>query len=142
MKPLTIGQIARRADVGVETVRFYERQGLLEQPDRRSSGYRQYTEDAVRRLQFIKRAKAVGFTLREIADLIALRLDPTTTRAEVRKQAEGKLAAIDRKIDDLRRMRAALFRLVEACDGHGSLAGCPILDALDGTAHELNARAR
>lgn len=131
MKPLTIGQLARRAGVGVETVRFYEREGLLEEPARRSSGYRQYDEEVVRRLQFIKRAKALGFTLGEIADLIAIRIDPSTTRAEVRQRAETKLAAIKAKIHDLRQMQTALCRLVEACDGHGTLAGCPILDALD-----------
>jgi Hg(II)-responsive transcriptional regulator len=136
MKPLTIGQLARRAGVGVETVRFYERQGLLEEPARRSSGYRQYGEEVVRRLQFIKRAKALGFTLQEIADLIALRLDPATTRAEVRQKAVDKLTTIEGKIHDLKRMGDALRKLVEACDGQGPLAGCPILDALDGTTPE------
>jgi Hg(II)-responsive transcriptional regulator len=139
MKPLTIGQVARRAGVGVETVRFYERGGLIDEPARRASGYRQNIEEAVRRLQFIKRAKALGFTLREVADLIALRLDPATTREEVRQQAHGKLIAIDRKIHDLQRMKEALLKLVESCDGHGPLAGCPILDALDGPDDEAAA---
>lgn len=128
---LSISELARRAGVGVETVRFYERQGLLEVPTRRASGYRQYTAEAVRRLQFIRRAKTLGFTLREIAELIALRLDPATTRAEVRQQAVAKLADIDARIRDLRQMREALRRLTAACDGHGPLEGCPILEALD-----------
>ncbi|MCH8048022.1 MAG: MerR family transcriptional regulator, partial [Planctomycetes bacterium] len=76
---LTIGQLARRAEVGVETVRFYEREGLLEEPARRPSGYRQYDEGVVDRLRFIRRAKQLGFTLKEIRELLSLRLDPATT---------------------------------------------------------------
>ena len=91
MKTLTIGQVARRAGVGVETVRFYERQGLLDEPDRRESGYRQYTEAVILRLRFIRRAKELGFTLKEIRELIALRRDPSATRAEVRQQATAKI---------------------------------------------------
>src|SRR4051794_20492053 len=119
MKPLTIGQLARRAGVGVETVRFYERQGLLEEPDRRASGYRQYPEEVVARLRFIRRAKDLGFTLGEIKELLALRLDPGATRADVRRQAEDKLAAIAAKIHDLQRMQAALRRLTDACHSAG-----------------------
>src|ERR1041384_5413921 len=98
MKPLTIGEVARRAGVGVETVRFYERQGLLAEPPRRGSGYRQYDQEAVAVLRFIRRAKELGFTLREIKGLLALRLDASATRAEVRKQAEAKLADIEARI--------------------------------------------
>jgi Hg(II)-responsive transcriptional regulator len=131
MKPLTIGEVARRASVGVETVRFYEREGLLEEPARRQSGYRQYGEGAVARLRFIRRAKALGFTLKEIRELLALRLDPGATRADVRRRAEGKVADIEAKIRDLTAMRQALLRLTAACDGQGPAAGCPILEALD-----------
>jgi DNA-binding transcriptional MerR regulator len=131
MKPFTIGQVASRAGVGVETVRFYERRGLLEEPARRASGYRQYSEDAVRRLLLVKKAKALGFTLREIADLIGLRLEPGSTRSDVRGRAEAKVADIDAKISDLQGMRIALAKLIAACDGHGPLDGCPILAALD-----------
>ena len=136
MNLLTIGQLAQQAGVGIETVRFYERQGLLEEPDRRASGYRQYPPDVVARLRFIRRAKELGFTLKEIKELIALRLDPGATGADVRRQAEAKLADIAAKIRDLERMQAALRRLTTACHGHGSLAGCPILDALDTLEHE------
>ncbi len=89
MTVLTIGQLARRADVGVETVRFYQRKGLLAEPDRRPSGYRQYDEAIVDRLRFIKRAKELGFTLNEIKELLSLRLDPSTTCADVKNRAEA-----------------------------------------------------
>src|SRR3954451_20796962 len=114
MKPLTIGTVARRAGVGVETVRFYEREGLLDEPARRASGYRQYAEEAIDRLRFIRRAKQLGFTLREIKGLLALRLDAGAERADVRRHAEAKIADIDAKIADLARMREALVRLTDA----------------------------
>ena len=132
MKPLTIGQVARRAEVGVETVRFYEQQGLLEEPARRESGYRQYPEDVVARLRFIKRAKELGFTLKEIRELLALRVEPGTTCAEVKQRAEAKIADIEAKLDSLRRMKQALVKLTKACGGRGTASDCPILDALDG----------
>src|ERR687885_2847805 len=97
MAALTIGQIARRAGVGVETVRFYERQGLLEEPARKESGYRQYAEEVVARLRFIRRAKRLGFSLKEITDLLALRLDPEATAADVKRRAEAKVADIEAK---------------------------------------------
>lgn len=131
MKPLSIGEVARRAGVGIETVRFYERQGLLEEPDRKASGYRQYGEEAVSVLRFIRRAKQLGFTLKEIQGLLALRLDAAATRADVRRQARSKLADVEEKIRDLQRMRDALLRLVDTCHGEGPAEGCPILKALD-----------
>src|SRR5262245_9411900 len=130
MRLLTIGQVARRAGIGVETVRFYERQGLLEQPARGDSGYRQYAEDVVGRLRFIRRAKELGFTLKEIAELLALRLDPDTSCGEVRGRAKAKIDDIDTKIRDLQRMRRALDKLVASCRGRGPISACPILDAL------------
>src|SRR5947208_17062014 len=134
MEILTIGQVARQAGVGVETVRFYEREGLLEEPARRESGYRQYEEGAVFRLRFIRRAKELGFTLREIAELLALRDDPDASRADVRQRAEAKVADIEARIRDLQRMRDALSRLTAACHGEGPATdGCPILEALSGT---------
>lgn len=131
MKALTIGQVARRAEVGIETVRFYERQGLLEEPARRDSGYRQYEEGVVARLRFIRRAKELGFSLKEIKELLALRVDPTTTCAEVRSKAEAKLADIEEKINTLRRMKKALKRLTQTCSGRGPTSECPILEALE-----------
>jgi Hg(II)-responsive transcriptional regulator len=133
MKTLTIGQLARQAGVGIETVRFYERKGLLEEPARRASGYRQYDEEVVVRLHFIRRAKELGFTLREIADLLALRDDPDTSRADVRQRAVAKVADIEARIRDLQRMKDALRRLAATCQGDGPAVTCPILEALNGT---------
>jgi MerR family mercuric resistance operon transcriptional regulator len=133
MQRLTIGQLAGLADVGVETVRFYERQGLIDEPPRRVSGYRQYPPEAVARIRFIRRAKKLGFSLKEIKELLALRLDPHTTCGDVRDRAEEKLADIRQKIAALDGMRAALERLTAACDGDGSVSDCPILEALEET---------
>jgi MerR family copper efflux transcriptional regulator len=135
MPTLTIGQVAREAGIGVETVRFYEREGLLAEPARRPSGYRQFEPDAVDQLRFIKQAQRLGFTLREIKELLALRLEPGATRAQVRQRAVDKIADIDRRIADLRRMKKALAPLIEACDGKGQLDGCPILAAIDKPCH-------
>lgn len=131
MKPLTIGQVAQRAGIGVETVRFYERQGLLEEPARRESGYRQYTDGVVSRLRFIRRAKELGFSLKEIKELLALRVDPATTCREVKEQAEAKITDIEGKIASLQRMKRALVKLTAVCRGQGPTSECPILDALD-----------
>jgi Hg(II)-responsive transcriptional regulator len=131
MRPLTIGQLARRAGVGIETVRFYERRGLLAEPARKGSGYRQYPEDVVDRLLFIRRAQGLGFSLREIADLLALRGDPAAACAEVKERAEARVAQIEDQIRDLQRMRDALFGLTGACPGHSAVSDCPILGALD-----------
>lgn len=131
MNSLTIGQLAKNAGVGVETVRFYERKGLLASPNRRPSGYRQYGEEVVNRLRFIKRAKELGFTLNEIKDLLSLRLDPTTTCADVKERAEEKIDDIEAKIRTLRRMKNALVKVTKACSGRGGTSECPILEALD-----------
>jgi MerR family copper efflux transcriptional regulator len=131
MKALSIGQVAKQAGIGVETVRFYERQGLLEEPDRKASGYRQYDAEAVSVLRFIRRAKELGFTLKKIKGLLALRFDRSATRSDVRRQARAKLTDIEEKIRDLQRMRDTLLRLVDTCHGDGPATGCPILEALD-----------
>jgi Hg(II)-responsive transcriptional regulator len=132
MKTLSVGQVAKRAGVGVETVRFYERQGLLDEPARKESGYRQYGDDAVAVLRFIRRAKELGFTLNEIKGLLALRLDGSATRSDVREQATAKVGGIEAKIRDLQRMRDALSGLIATCHGDGPATGCPILEALNG----------
>ncbi len=131
MSSLTIGQLAKRADVGVETVRFYERRGLLAEPDRRPSGYRQYDEGVVDRLRFIKRAKELGFTLNEIKELLSLRLDPTTTCADVKSRAEEKIDDIHERIRTLQRMKKAIVKVTKACSGRGGVDECPILEALE-----------
>jgi MerR family mercuric resistance operon transcriptional regulator len=132
MKLLTRGRIAQLAGVGVETVRFYEQEGLLAKPARTPSGYRQYGEDVVGRLQFIQRAKEIGFTLNEIKELLSLRVDPDTTCEDVRARAEGKIADIEDKIRTLQRMKKALVRLTQECCEKGGGSECPILEALDG----------
>lgn len=133
MKPLTIGQVAQRAGVGIETVRFYEREGLLNRPARSpSSGYRLYDEEVIARLRFILRAKELGFTLNEINELLSLRVDAGASCADVKARAEVKIVTIEEKIRTLQRMRTALVRLTKACREMGGGAECPILDALDG----------
>lgn len=133
MAGFTIGSLAKQAQIGVETVRFYERQGLLEPPQRKESGYRQYDEQTVHLLQFIRRAKQLGFTLKEIKSLLALQSDVTTPRSEIRRQTQQKIAEIDAKIEDLQRIRRDLKSLTDKCHGDGSIEGCPILGALHGT---------
>ncbi len=129
--PLTIGRLARAAGVGAETVRFYEREGLIEAPPRTAAGYRQYPPETVERLGFIRRAKALGFSLDEIRELLALR-EPDQDRSRVKAITERKIADIDQRISELERMRAALAELDQQCSGHGPVAGCPIIEALNG----------
>lgn len=129
---MTIGEMAKNAGVGVETVRFYEREGLLPEPPRRSSGYRQYSPEALRRLQFIRRTKELGFSLEEIRDLMELRVDPHTSCGEVKRRAEDKITDIERKMAELGRMKKALGRLASSCSGRGPTSTCPILDAMEG----------
>lgn len=131
MNDLTTGQLAKRAQVNVETIRYYERRGLLPEPPRREGGYRQYPEEAVSRLLFIKRAKELGFSLNEIKELLSLRTDPESTRLDFKQQAELKLTRIEEKIGELQRMREALKKLVATCDGRGPMSECPILEALE-----------
>ncbi len=131
MEILSIGQVARRAGVGVETVRFYEREGLLEEPPRRASGYRQYSEQVVTRLRFIKRAKLLGFSLKEITELLLLRVDAQTSCEEVKQRTEAKIAEVERKVLELQRMRQALLQVASLCTGQGPTSRCPMLDALD-----------
>lgn len=128
---MTIGELARRAGVNVQTVRYYERRGLLAEPHRTPSGYRQYTDATLDRLRFIKRAQELGFTLSEIEELLVLRLDPRTTAAQVKARAEAKIEDVDRRIHDLERIRHALTHLAGRCrGGHGPVGDCPLLDVM------------
>ena len=131
MKPLTIGTVARQAGVGVETIRFYERVGLIEDPPRRESGYRQYPEEAVARVRFVRRAKDLGFTLKEIKELLSLRASPKSRCVDVRMRAEAKIEDIERKVRALQGMKKALVKLTAACRGRGPVTKCPILEALE-----------
>jgi MerR family copper efflux transcriptional regulator len=133
MRPITIGALSKAAGVGVETVRFYERKGLLRAPHRRTSGYRLYDQDAIERLRFIRRAKSIGFTLNEILELLTLCDDPSARRMDVRAQATRKIAEIDVKVSDLLAMRQSLDRLLNSCEGDGPASGCPIITALKDT---------
>ena len=128
---LTIGQLARSAGVGVETVRFYERQGLLDPPERKASGYRCFDHEVVARLRFIRRAKELGFTLKEIKELLSLRLDSKSDCAAIKQRAQAKIKDIDDRIDTLQRMKEALIKLTKECRGKGPTSECPILDALE-----------
>ena len=125
---LTIGKLAQAAGVGVETIRFYERKGLLAQPPRPSAGARRYAPHAIERVTFIRQAQELGFTLAEIKELLALRLDPGTSCAEVKARAEVKIADIESKMDRLRHMREALAEITLSCSGSGPTSECPILD--------------
>ena len=130
-KGLTIGQVARRAGFGIETVRFYERKGLIDEPPRRTSGYRQYPASVISRLRFIKRAKDLGFSLREIKELLSLRVEPTTTCSDIQKRAEAKIADVEGKIRSLKRMKEVLTRLTASYGGVGPVSECPIVEALE-----------
>jgi MerR family transcriptional regulator, copper efflux regulator len=128
---MKIGEVADRGGVNLQTIRYYEREGLLPQPPRLPSGYRVYTQPTVRRVRFIKRAQELGFTLAEIRELLSLRVDPERDRSEVRAIAEAKGLDIEEKIRTLSAMKEALVRLTEHCSGHGPASECPILESLD-----------
>jgi MerR family mercuric resistance operon transcriptional regulator len=131
MTSMKIGEVADRGGVNLQTIRYYEREGLLPQPPRLPSGYRVYSEPTVRRVRFIKRAQELGFTLAEIRELLSLRIDHDRDRSEVRAIAEAKVADIQEKIRTLSSMKDALVRLTEHCRGHGPASECPILESLD-----------
>jgi MerR family mercuric resistance operon transcriptional regulator len=133
MNFLTIGQLAERAGVGVETIRFYERKGLIAEPPRSSAGFRHYAPDAVRRVGFIRKAKALGFSLKEIRELLSLRVGPGSTSADVRARAKAKISEIDERIMGLKETKKALAALTASCRGRGPLSECPILDELEGS---------
>lgn len=128
---MRIGEFARRAEVNVQTVRYYERRGLLPEPERSPAGYREYTPKLLERLQFIRRAQELGFTLNEIDDLLALRTDPRTTADQVKARAEAKMEDIDTRIQDLRQIRHALQHLAGQCQGgSGPTGDCPLLEEM------------
>jgi len=131
MKRLTIGQVAKLAEIKIETIRYYERFRLLPEPIRSQSGYRQYSDDVVKRLQFIKNAKELGFSLKEISELFALRVKSRTTCGDIKKRAENKINDIEDKIKILQKMKNALKKLSAECKGKGPVGECPILDNID-----------
>ncbi len=131
MKSLTIGHLAKQAGVNLETVRYYERRDLLPRPPRSASGYRLFPVEAARRLRFIRRAQELGFSLKEIRELLSLRVSRTTRSADIRARAEAKVADIEAKIRSLESMKKTLRKLTRICDGCAPMAECPILESLD-----------
>ena len=128
---MRIGELAKAAGVGVETLRYYERRGLLAEPARRQSGYRAYEPEAVDVVRFIKRAQQLGFSLKEIQELLALRSGQGTCR-DVRERAQTKLEDIDEKLRQLEAMKSALEQLVHQCAGRRrSTRYCPIIEAME-----------
>ncbi len=131
MPEMTIGKAARKAGVGIETIRFYERRGLIAQPPKpRDAGFRVYPEQTVQRIRFIRQAQELGFSLREIDELLSLRADPSADCSDVRERAAAKLEEVDRKMEQLGQIRAALNELIAACPGTGALRACSIMEAL------------
>lgn len=128
---LTIGRLAKTVGVNVQTVRFYERKRLVVPPARKPSGYRLYGDEAVRRLRFIKNAQALGFTLREIAELLSLRVGSPARCGDVQRRAQAKLEQVEAKVRDLRALAEALRGLIVACRAGQPTNGCPILQNLE-----------
>ncbi len=130
MDGLTVGKLSKQTGVAVETLRYYERRGLLPAAQRSASGYRLFAPDTAGRLRFIRRAQALGFSLEEITELLSLSDDPGKSAAEVKRLTQSKLADIELRIRDLQRMKRGLSALDRRCSGHGSTGKCPILGAL------------
>jgi MerR family mercuric resistance operon transcriptional regulator len=132
MEHLTRGRVAREGGVNIETIRYYERRGLLPKAGRLVSGYRAFQPEAVRRIRFIKHAQALGFSLKEIKELLSLRVTPRARCADVRARAEAKIGEIEEKIRALRAMKRTLKKLVSECmSGSAPATDCPILESLD-----------
>lgn len=131
MDGLTIGELAKQAQVNRETVRYYERRRLLGPPPRSPSGYRLFSEEALRRLRFIRHAKALGFSLNEIRELLALRVSSVDACERMRDRTQAKIEDIERKVRALQRMKSVLSRLSAACSQRRTTVNCPILDTLE-----------
>jgi MerR family copper efflux transcriptional regulator len=130
MESMGIGALAKRAGVGIDTVRYYERNALLSPRARLASGYRRYSELELVRLRFIRRAQALGFSLKEVRDLLAISAQRDVAR--IKRTAQRKLTDIEQRMAALERVRDGLATLITACPGHGRAADCPILNALGG----------
>ena len=127
---MTIGKLARHSGVSIDSIRFYERKGLLEEPLRTESNYRMYSVNAAQRLRFIKKSQKLGFSLEEIKELLRLSHDASASKADIKQITEGKIADIRVRIQDLGRMLKALKQMDECCDGQGPATECPILKSL------------
>lgn len=124
---VTIGVLAQQSGLGIETIRYYEREGLLPKPMRTASNYRTYGDDAGRRLRFIRRAKDLGFTLQEIRKLLDLSANSHADAGHFKAVAKEKIGWIDQRLQELQAMREVLARAIDACPGHGSKEKCPVL---------------
>jgi MerR family mercuric resistance operon transcriptional regulator len=131
MENVTIGKLAKNSGVNIETIRYYERRGLIQKPMKKPSGYRQYPPETTTRIRFIKHAQELGFSLNEITELLSLRLDRKTPCLQVKKRAEAKISDIEKKMQILQKMKKALVNLTNSCSGRGPVSECPILEALD-----------
>lgn len=131
MEKLTTGQLAKNAGVNIETIRFYERRGLLDKPPRNQSGHRQYGGADVMRTKFIKRAQSLGFSLKEIEELLKIKIEPGVTCGDIKKRIDAKKLNVEQKINDLSHMRSALNSLSRQCMGNGPVGTCPFLKALE-----------
>ncbi len=130
MEKFTIGKLAKKANVNLETIRYYERRGLLLEPPRNKSGHRQYSLEEVKRTEFIKRCQALGFSLKEISELLLLKVIPGTTCGDIKARVETKIADVEKRIVDLEKIREALLRMSSKCIGKGPVGQCPILEEL------------
>src|SRR5207249_4456061 len=139
---LTIGKLAKQVGVNIQTVRYYERRRLLSPTARKSSGYRLYGEDALKRLRFIKNAQALGFTLREIADLLSLQVSSTARCGDVQRKAQAKLVQVEAKMRDLRALDRALQGLIHACKAGQPTDRCPILKSMEENTKKKDESAR
>ncbi len=133
---MKIGELANHVGVNIQTVRYYERRGLLPEPERTESGYREYDEHDIHRMEFILRAKDLGFTLTEIRELMDLRVDPDRTAEDVRARALEKIADTESKIRDLEEIRGGLRRLVGLCEAHGPVEECALMHTITAGSHD------
>jgi MerR family transcriptional regulator, copper efflux regulator len=131
MDGLKIGELAKRTEVNIETIRYYERENLLPKPPRTGSGYRAFPPEAIERIKFIKKTQELGFSLREIKELLELRVAPNSTGADIRQRVDEKIGDIEEKIKTLRAMKKELAKLRATCDGTSSIGDCPILKTLN-----------
>lgn len=142
MPKMTISKAAANAGVGVETIRFYERKGLIKQPPKPiNGGFRVYPEETVARIRFIRQAQEIGFSLREIEELLSLRTDPSADCSDVRERAAAKLEEVEHKITKLQQIKSALNNLIAACPGRGALRVCSIMESLVAASGETGADA-
>lgn len=131
METLTVGKLAKAAGINIETIRYYERRGLIAEPERSLSGYRHYPDSVLTRMRFIRHAKDMGFTLQEIKELLDLCVDPNSPCIEVKKRAESKIAEIEEKIEHLKNMKKSLSNIASQCSGGSAISDCTIVKTLE-----------